>query len=320
MHERMIDDSADPGGRSDPRDPSAEPSPEPPDWTLLRSFVEVVRTGSLTAAARSLRTTQPTVGRHVRQLEARAGDALFDRRDGRLVPTERAAELFPWAERVAGEVLALGRAFALPVAALSGPVRITTSEVFAVHVLPALIAPLLGEHPGLSIEIAASDAVEDLVRRDADLAVRFVRPQQPDLLARRVGWVELGLYASPDYLKERGRPASVGDLDGHCIVGSAAGDEVRAFLDEHGIEASAATMAARGDSLLVRMAAIQAGLGIGPVHRWLADGDDALERVLPDVAPPSLPLWLVAHGDLARSRRLRVVFDHLANELAVRFG
>ena len=315
MHKRMADLPIE-GPDSAPSEPLSDALP---DWTQLRSFVEVVRTGSLTAAARNLRTTQPTVGRHIRQLEKRAGDALFDRRDGRLVPTERASELLPWAERVADEVVALGRAFALPVAALSGPVRVTTSEVFAVHVLPALIAPLLDEYPGLLIEIAASDAVEDLVRRDADLAVRFVRPQQPDLVARRVGWVELGLYASPDYLKERGRPTSVGDLDGHRIVGSASGDEVRAFLDEHGIEASAATMAARGDSLLVRMAAIQAGLGIGPVHRWLADRDDALERVLPDVALPTLPVWLVSHGDLARSRRLRVVFDHLANTLSDRF-
>ena len=289
----------------------------------MRSFVEVVRTGSLTAAARNLATTQPTVGRHIRQLEQRAGDAMFDRRDSRLVPTERALELFGWAERVAGEVTALGRAFALPVADLSGPVRVTTSEVFAVHVLPGLIGPLLNEHPGLSIEIAASDAVEDLVRRDADLAIRFVRPQQPDLLARRVGTVELGLYAAPRYLAERGRPASVGDLHGHRIVGSASGDEVRAFLNEHGadaMKAAAIVLPARGDSLLVRMAAIRAGLGIGPMHRWLADGNEAFERVLPNVDLPSLPIWLVAHGDLARSRRLRVVFDRLASELAARFG
>ena len=291
-----------------------------PDWTLLRSFVEVVRTGSLTAAARILGTTQPTVGRHVRQLEALAGDVLFDRRDARLIPTERALDLFPWAERVEGEVTALGRAFALPVAGIAGPVRITTSETFAAHVLPGMLVPLIEAHPGLSIEIAASDEVQDLVRRDADLAIRFVRPKQPNLVARKVGGVEIGLYATKALLDRTGRPDGPRDLLAHRIISSVGGAEVNAFAAAHGIAAEMAPPALRVDSMPVRMAMVRAGLGIGPLHRWLADPDDVLERVLPDLVLRTLPIWMVAHSDLARSRRLRVAFDHLADALTERFS
>ena len=291
-----------------------------PDWTLIRSFVAVAREGTLTGAARALGTTQPTVGRHLRQLEERAGDALFDRRGTCLVPTQRALDLLPWAERVAGEVTALGRALALPVADLSGPVRITTSEVFGVHLLPALIAPLIEAHPGLTVEIAASDAVADLVRRDADLAVRFTRPRQPDLLARRVGECGIGLYASRAYLDRAGRPERLADLARHAIVASADAAEVMAFARAHGIDPAGTPMPARSDGTLVRMAMVRAGLGIGPLHTWLAAGDGAIERVLPEVVVRTLPIWLVAHGDLSRSRRLRAVFDHLAAALHEQFG
>lgn len=291
-----------------------------PDWLLIRSFVEVVRLGSLTAAARALRTTQPTVGRHVRQLEEMAGDALFERHGTRMVPTERARDLFPWAERIAGEVTALGRAFALPVADPSGPVRITTSEVFGTHLLPELVAPLIDAHPGLTAEIVATDAVSDLVRRDADLAIRFVRPDAPDLVARRVGGVKIGLYAARSYLDRAGRPHAPADLMRHRILSSLTGDEVRVFAAAHDIGAAGASVPLRSDSLLVRRAAVRAGLGIGPMHVWLADADPVLERVLPALVVQTLPIWMVAHGDLSRSCRLRLVFDHLCTTLHERFG
>lgn len=312
-------------GMSDDRDnasPIAAEGPratEEPDWTLVRSFIAVMREGSLTAAATVLGTTQPTVGRHVRDLERLTGDALFERHGQRLVPTERAQELFENAVRVERDMTALGRAFVEPLGAVAGTVRVTTSEIFAVHVLPDLLRPLLERHSELTIEVISSNAVDDLVRRDADIAVRFVRPVQPDLVARTVGEIALGLYASASYIEANEEPHSLPALLEHRMVTAPGAPEVRAFARERDIAFDRLRFALQSDSLLVRQSAVRAGIGIGPLHRWIGDSEASLTRVLPNLALPPLPIWLTSHADLKRSRRLRMVFDHIADGLKERF-
>lgn len=289
------------------------------DWPLIRSFIAVMRAGTLTGAARLTGATQPTLGRHIRKLETRSGDVLFIRQAGRMTPTDRARELFRWAQALEQDVAALGRAFALPTLEMPGTVRITTSHIFAVHVLPDLLGPLLSANAGLEVEVFANDSLDNLVRRDADIAIRFVRPEQPELVARKVGDIAIGLYATRQYLDKAGRPQGMRDLAGHAFATSLTGDEFRAVARSLGADAEGPQLRVRSDSLLVQNAAVRAGLGIGALQQWLAARDLDLEPVLPQLSLPKLPLWLAAHNDLNRSRRLRVVFDALHAGLSARF-
>ena len=290
------------------------------DWTLLRAFVAVMETGSLTRAARQLALTQPTLGRQVRALEARIGETLFDRLPGGLRPTARATELFERARAVEQAVAGLSASLLSPASpALDGCVRITASRLFACELLPDMLAPLLDAHPGLRIELVADDGLADLIRREADVAVRLARPTQPDVIARQVGEVGLGLHASRDYLARHGWPDARAGLAGHRVIGPADAAATLARAAALGIALDESQLRLRCDDHLAQLGALRAGLGIGLCHDWFAARSPGLAR-LDGLAVPPLPLWLAAHDDLPRSRRIRVVFDHLAARLAAMFG
>src|ERR1700738_4097906 len=197
-----------------------------PDWSLYRSFLSVLRTGSLSAAARDEGLTQPTVGRHVDSLEKALGVALFTRSQHGLTPTEAALELQPYAESLEATAAALVRA-AVGRAGTRGTVRVTASEVVGAEVLPPILAKLHEAYPELVIELVLSNRTEDLLRREADIAVRMVRPTQQALVVRHVGDIELGLHARRDYLERRGTPSNVDDLRGDSIIGF---DYEKAFI------------------------------------------------------------------------------------------
>lgn len=288
------------------------------DWRLVRAFVAVMQAGTLTGAARALGTTQPTVGRQVRALERLAGETYFLRRGNRLEPTDHARAMLARALDVERAVTGLTRAMAQPTPDRA-TVRLTTSTVFGTHLIPRLLPAVMARAPGVEIEVIATDLVEDLHRRDADIAVRLVAPAQPDLIARRVGWVAIGLYATPAYLDAHGRPATPADLASHALIASRDGAEVRRVAERLGL-APPSRMPIRSDAFLVRDALVRAGLGIGPCQDWLAALVPGLERVLPDVEAARLPVWLVAHEDLRRSRSLRAVRDGLADTLQRMFG
>ncbi len=288
------------------------------DWRLVRAFVAVMQAGTLTGAAHVLGTTQPTVGRQIRELEQLAGETYFLRRGSRLEPTEHAQMLFSRALDVERAVTALARSLAMPHTSLS-KVRITTSEIFGTHLLPRLIPSLMAKVPGVEIEVTATDRVQDLHRRDADLAIRFVAPAQPDLIARQVGEVALGLYATPEYLSQHGRPRTPQDLFEHKLISSRDGSEISTVAKRLGLEPIPNRMPVRSDNLLVREGFVRAGLGIGACHNWLAVAVPGLERVLPGIDVVRLPIWLVAHEDLRRSRSMKLLYDALADELAARF-
>lgn len=190
-----------------------------PGWDLYRSFLAVLREGSLSGAARALGLTQPTLGRHVEALEQTLGLALFTRSGHGLMPTEAALELRPHAEALAASAAALLRAASGRGAGTRGTVRITASEVVGAEVLPPILARLRREHPELVVELVLSNRTEDLLRRDADIAVRMVRPAQEALVARRLGVVELGLHAHQRYLDRCGAPAVLDDLRAHALIG-----------------------------------------------------------------------------------------------------
>jgi len=283
-----------------------------PSWDELRTFVEVARDGSLSGAARRLGLTQPTVGRHIDALEAALGLTLFTRSPRGLTPTSAALALGPHVEAMATAAAALGRAASGEAAADRGVVRVTASEVIGCEVLPPILAAFHVEHPGIAIELALTNRNEDLARRDADIAVRMVRPTQSGLVARKIGASRIGLYAHRDYLARFGEPRSFADLASHCVIGfdrdnrsfRGAGDFAQRLTRED--------FGFRCDNDLAQLAALRAGFGIGGCQENIARRTPELVAVLPNAIQYALEVWLVMHENLKTTRRVRLLFDHFA--------
>ncbi len=281
------------------------------DWNLLRSFLAVYEAGTLTAAAEELGLSQPTLGRHVRELELLLGETLFDRLPGRMKPTDRASELALRLEPLREGIGRFDQAVASKDEQIAGTVRITSSQLMGTLVLPAIIAPLLSEEPLLQIEIQATDEVENLLRREADIALRFFRPDQDDVVAVSLGKTEIGLFAHERFISTRKTLETPADLKGRYV---GAVDLQRA------LEASAATgypltyadFALRSSSTVAQLMAIEAGVGVGATFASVAQGRDGLRRLFPDVLSLPVEVWLCAHDDMRRSARMRRVFDHLS--------
>lgn len=290
-----------------------------PGWDHYRSFLAVIDHGSLSAAARELGLTQPTIGRHIALLEEALGHPLFSRSSSGLLPTEQAEALVPHARGMAHAAAALQRTASGMAGKVEGTVRISASEIVGVEVLPFLLAPLQVLHPGLEFELSARDEVEDLLRRQADIAVRMTEPKQEALLARFIGNIALRFHAHRDYLARYGMPKHMGDLKDHKLVGF---DRQRAYLRammKRFPEAADAHFSFRADSNLAQFAAIRAGLGIGICQVELARRHPELVPVLPGFSMP-LPTWVVMHEDLKTSPRCRAVFDALCDGLKRQVG
>lgn len=285
-------------------------------WDLLHTFLGVLREGSLSGAARLLDLTQPTVGRHVAALEQALGQPLFTRSSTGLLPTEAALALRSHAEQMEVAAAALQRAATARGDEVRGTVRVTASEVIGVEVLAGVFAALREAHPGLVLEMALSNQLQDLLRREADIAVRMTPPEQGQLIARRIGSIELGLHARPDYLDRHGRPESFADMAGHTLVGF---DRVTPFIRAGAKRLGGITrdsFSLRCDSDLAQLALIRAGAGIGACQVALAQREPVLERVLADQFGWPLETWVAMHEDLRQNTPCRVVFDALVEGLS----
>ncbi len=285
-------------------------------WELYRSFLSVLKEGSLSGAARVLGITQPTVGRHIAALEQALGVALFTRSQLGLTPTETALGLRTYAETMESTAASLERAATASGEGVSGVVRVAASEVVGVEVLPPIIERLRRRHPELKVELVLSNRVQDLLRREADIAVRMMRPEQEQLVARRVGNIEVGLFARKDYLARQGMPRRLSELAGHSLIGF---DQPSAFIRKasrsfQGFNREAFSI--RTDSDLAQLALIRSGAGIGGCQAPLAERDDRLTRVLPTEFSLQLESWVTMHEDLRTSPRCRVTFDVLIDGLA----
>ena len=287
-----------------------------PHWDELRTFLEVVRDGSLSGAARRLGIAQPTVGRHIDALEAALGVALFARSPRGLAPTAAALNLSPHVEAMAAASAALARAAAGEVSADRGVVRVTASEVVGCEVLPAMFATFRSDHEGIAIELALTNRNEDLSRRDADIAVRMVRPTQSALVARRLGSTRIGLFAHRDYLARSGAPTSLAELAQHRLIGFDRDDRSFRAAGAEAAKLSRESFGFRCDSDLAQLAALRAGVGIGGCQEHIARRSPELMRVLPDLFSFALEIWLVMHEDVKGTPRVRLLFDHLAAGLA----
>ncbi|SEN79667.1 transcriptional regulator, LysR family [Duganella sp. CF517] len=290
-----------------------------PNWDLYRSFLAVMREGSLSAAARALGLTQPTVGRHIESLEQALGLSLFTRSQAGLIATDDANALRRHADAVASASTALLRAassLGRGAGAIHGTVRVTASEVVGVEVLPPILARLRDRHPGITTELSISNRIEDLLKRDADIAVRMQRPQQNVLIAQRIGDIELGFHARRDYLERHGTPHTWTEMDGHALIGVATENAFTRKLRPKLAALDAGALALRSDSDLVHLASIRAGLGIGICQVRLAQRDPSLVRVLPDLLNIPLDTWLAMHEDLRANPACAAAFAALAEGLA----
>lgn len=285
----------------------------PIQWDHWRSFIAVAEEGSLSAAARALRLTQPTVGRHIDLLEEAVGAGLFLRAPQGMALTDLGRELLPEARAMAGAAAALERAASAPLDAGRGVVRLTASEVVGAEVLPGILAPLLAAHPGLEVELALSNRNENLLRREADLAVRMVRPTQTGLVARRIAGVRIGLYAHARYLATHGTPQTPAELAFHALIGPDRDAATLAAMAAAGLDRR--MLRFRCDREAAQLNAVRAGLGIGAAQAGIARACPDLRPVLSAHFDFQLDCWLAMHEDLRASARVRLVFDHLAAHL-----
>jgi DNA-binding transcriptional LysR family regulator len=286
-----------------------------PGWELYRSFLEVVRDGSLSGAARRLGTTQPTIGRHVAALEADLNLALFTRSRRGFLPTEAALDLLPHAQAMEAAAAAMARAASAEAGAETGTVRVTASEIVGCEVLPPILAEFRRRFPLITLELVLSNRNEDMLRRDADIAVRMVRPAQQALLAQRIGHVDIGLYAHENYIADFGAPASLADLAAHCVIGFDQDDQSFRSVGGAAGRFTRETFAFRCDSDPAQLAALRAGIGIGGCQTAIAARMPELIRIFPSDVGFTLEMWLVMHQDLKGTTRVRLLFDFLRKSL-----
>ncbi|MBF9032963.1 LysR family transcriptional regulator [Rhodobacterales bacterium HKCCE2091] len=288
------------------------------DWSLIRTFLAVVDHGSLSAAARALGLSQPTLGRHVRALEHTLGADLFRRVPNGLEPTEAGAALVASARAMAEAAARLSLAAEGGGAALKGTVRITASNIVSHHLLPPILARLRADAPEIQIELVPTDGSENLLFREADIALRMYRPDQLDIVARRLRDLPLGFYAAKSYLDRAGRPASYAEALERDFVGFDRDDSAIRILRAQGVQAGREFFPVRCDHQPTYWELVRAGCGIGAMQRVIADADPLLERVaaLDAIRLEPLQLWLAAPGALRTSPRIRRVWDALAEAFA----
>ena len=287
----------------------------PFDWQLIRSFLAALDAGSLLGAAKVLKTSQPTVGRHVAELESQLGVVLFERTGRGLQPTAMALSLADSARAMEAGALQLSSRLSGAQAQVQGTVRITASQPVANFLLPPILARMREVLPDIQIELVSSNTVSNLLRREADIAVRMVLPDQSTLVAKKLGTVSVGVYAHKKYLARCGMPELPEDLIKHTIIGYDAGDVMIRGFAQFGQVMKKESFVFRSDDLIVQYQALMAGVGIAFVADYSARHIPDLVKLYPMLPIPSLPMWLAVHREIRTSKPIRAVFDYLAKEL-----
>ena len=287
----------------------------PLSWELCRSFLAVLSEGNLSRAARALHLTQPTLGRHIDELEKALGVSLFTRSPQGLKPTAEALQLKPHAQAMAASAEALVRAASGGSEEARGTVRVTVPELVGTEVMPPILTSFRAKHPGIAIELVLTNATENLLERESDVAVRLVPPAQGALLARKVGQVRFGYYAHRDYIAHYGMPRSLADLRKHALIGFDKEPVNIRVLRNTPSPISREAYALRSDSPVAQIAMGRAGFGIGGNADFVARQDPNLVPVLAEDYGMQTEMWVVMHEGQRGVRRARLMFDHLAASL-----
>jgi DNA-binding transcriptional LysR family regulator len=276
----------------------------------------VAETGSLTGAARALGRSQPTLGRQVQALETQLGIALFDRHPRGFALSEAGEQLLDPARKMRDAMRAIELAAAGRSTRLDGTVRITASVFASHHVLPPILAAIRAAEPAIQLELAPSDMTENLLFREADIAVRMYRPAQLDIITRHIGDIALGVFAARSYLDRAGRPETIADLWDHDLIGYDRNDLILTTMRAMGWDATRDSFAVRCDNQTAYWELLRAGCGIGFSQLSVGRADPAVEEIPLDLGIPPLHVWLAAHQAMRRTPRVRRVWDLLADGLA----
>ena len=288
----------------------------PFDWSLIRSFLAALDQGSLLGAARLLKTSQPTLGCHITELESQLGVVLFERTGRGLVPTATALQLADSAREMESGALQLSRALSGTQLQTAGTVRITASVPVAVQLMPPILARMRLALPDIQVELVSSNQVSNLLRREADIAVRMVRPEQGTLIAKKIGRVGVGAYAHRSYLARRSPLRKLADLLQHDLIGHDTDPSILRGFQALGFAVGPEIFALRTDDFIVQWQAVRSGLGIGFIADYMARTDPDVLRVLPTALKvPDLPMWLAVHREIRTNGRIRAVYDFLAQAL-----
>ena len=282
------------------------------DWRLIRSFLAALDHGSLLGAARALSSSQPTIGRHIAQLESQLGVSLFERTGRGLLPSETALRLADSARAMETSALQLARNLSVAQTGASGTIRLAASQPVACVLLPPVLAQMRLVLPEVQVELVVSNKVSNLLRREADIALRMVQPDQATLVAKRIGKVTLGAYAHRNYLRRRGTPKQLADLAAHELIGEDQSEAILQGFARFGMPLQRERFAVRTDDLMAYLEAVRAGLGVGFLADYVARTDGNLVQLLPMLKIPPIPMWLTVHREIRTSRRIREVYDFLS--------
>ena len=285
------------------------------DWALVKSFLAVLDAGSLTAAARRTGARQPTLSRHVAELEAQLGAPLFERTGRGVTPTAAALAIAAAARQMEDGALAIARGLARTRSATRGSVRITTSLVAATWLLPRVLVQLQRRHPEIEVELVGSNELTNLLRREADIAVRMVRPAQASLIARKLGEIEIVAAAHQSYLAKAPPLRVPEDLLAHRLIGFDRDDSILRGFARLGVSLSRADFAFRTDDQVAYTRLVAEGAGVGFIAGYTVGQWPGMVRLLPELAIPSLPCWLAVHREIRSNPLVRVVYDFLAREI-----
>jgi len=293
----------------------AEQNLEGFDWSLAKSFLAVLDAGSLMGAARRLQAQQPTLSRHIAELEAQLGVPLFERTGRGVTPTAAALAIADAARQMQDGAGALARSLAKSRDATTGTVRVTTSQVAATWMLPPLLAQLQQIEPGIDVELVASNQLTNLLRREADIAVRMVRPQQGSLVARKLADIPIVAAAHESYLARAGTPRRPEDMLGHRLIGYDRDETIVRGFAAMGMVLARERFVLRTDDQVAYGRFVAAGAGIGFVARYNIDHWPGVQVLLPQLQIPPLPCWLAVHREIRGNRLVRRVYDFLAEAI-----
>ena len=288
--------------------------PETPDWDLLQSLHAVLEAGSFSAAARIRHLTQPTLGRHIDQLERQLGAPLFLRSPRGLQPTDLAMAFQPHLADMYAAASAAGRDATGIATGEGGVVRVAAAEIVGIEVLPEILASFHEAYPGIDVELSLSNKLEDLTRRDADVAVRMSRPTQNSLVAKKIGDLGLGFYATPEYIARKGQPMDFDELRKHTLIGFDRNFPELVNQLNIGVPITRDLFALRTDNDAAQLAALKAGFGIG-VCQHQVGRRSGLVAVMPGSFSFKMEVWICMHETLRGTPRIRLMFDHLAKTL-----
>jgi len=285
------------------------------DWALLETFAAVGEHGSLSAAARATGTSQPTLSRHVATLEHQVGARLFERGASGVTLTSTGTALMAHAKDMADAAARLSMSVDGQTETLKGTIRLTASQIMATYVLPNILTQLRDKEPDIDIELVASDKTENLLRREADIAVRMYRPVQEDVISRKIGDLRMGMFASHSYIERHGLFETIENTVDHAVIGYDRSTQIIDGFKQAGLDVDRNFFAFRSDDQVVCWEMAKAGFGIGFNQIQIGEATPGMVRIESAGEVGRLPVWLTAHSELRSSPRVRFVFDFLAEKL-----